>query len=74
MRKALEKDSKLALTITLNLRNVAEKPETLERWMKKPDIAIVVDRIRTLLEVLPKVDKKWDKPWWNTAVETPMIE
>ena len=74
MRKALEKDSKLALTITLNLRNVAEKPETLERWMKKPDVAIVVDRIRTLLEVLPKVDKKWDKPWWNTAVETPMIE
>lgn len=74
MRKALEKDSKLALTVTLNLRNLAEKPETLERWMNKTDVAMVVDRIQALLEVLPKVDKKWDKPWWNTAVETPMIE
>jgi len=74
MRKALEKDSKLALTVTLNLRNLAEKPETLGRWLKKPDVATVVDRIQALLDVLPKVDKEWNKPWWDTAVETPMID
>jgi hypothetical protein len=34
----------------------------------------VIQRIQELLEVLPVVDKKWDKPWWNTAVETPVIE
>jgi len=42
--------------------------------VKKSEAATVVDRIQTLLERLPKVDKKWDKPWWNTAVETPLIQ
>jgi len=74
MRKALEKDPKLALTVTLNLQNLAEKPETLERWLKKSDAVTVVDRIQGVLDVLPKVDKKWNKPWWDTAVETPMID
>jgi hypothetical protein len=73
MRKALEKDNKMALTVTLNLRNFVEKPEVLMEWLTKGEVAEVVDRIRMLLEVLPKVDKKWNKPWWNTAVETPMI-
>jgi len=73
MRKALEKDSKLALTVTLNLQNLVEKPWVLEKWLKKSEAATVVERIQTLLERLPKIDKKWDKPWWNTAVETPLI-
>jgi hypothetical protein len=34
----------------------------------------VVERIEALLKELPTVDKKWDKPWWNTAVETPIIQ
>jgi len=71
--KALEKDQKFALTATLNLRNLAEKPWVFEMWVKKSEAATVVDRIQTLLDRLPKVDKKWDKPWWNTAVETPLI-
>lgn len=74
LRKILEKDTKLALTVTLNLQNLVQKPETLERWMKKPDTSKVKDRIHELLTALPKVDKKWDKPWWNTAVETPLIQ
>jgi len=74
MKKALEKDSKMALTVTLNLRNLAEKPETLARWMKKTDAATVADRIQTLLKTLPNIDKKWNKPWWDTAVETPIIQ
>lgn len=74
MKRALEKDTKLALTVTLNLQNLVQKPETLSRWLKKPDVSTVVERIQSLLDVLPKVDKKWDKPWWNTAVETPIIE
>jgi hypothetical protein len=74
IRKVLEKDQKLALTITLNLANLAEKQDTLRKWVKKSQAATITDRIQTLLKDLPKVDKKWDKPWWNTAVETPMIE
>jgi len=74
MREALEKDSKLALTVTLNLQNLTEKTDALGRWMKKSDVATVVDRIESLLKALPKIDKKWNKPWWNTAVETPLIQ
>ena len=74
MRKILEKDKKFALTVTLNLRNLVEKSDTLKRWMSKNEASTVTDRIDALLKELPKVDKKWDKPWWNTAVETPVIE
>jgi len=74
IRRVLEKDQKFALTVTLNLLNIVEKPWILETWLKKSEVATVVDRIQTLLERLPKVDKKWDKPWWNTAVETPLIQ
>ena len=74
IREVLKKDKKLALTATLNLANLAEKQDTLRKWVKKSEAATITDRIETLLKDLPKVDKKWDKPWWNTAVETPIIE
>jgi hypothetical protein len=74
MMRVLRKDQKFALTATLNLENLVEKPDVLKRWLKENDVATVTDRIRTLLKGLPVVDKKWDKPWWNTAVETPIIE
>lgn len=74
MMRVLRKDQKFALTATLNLENLAEKPDVLKRWLKGNDVATVTDRIKTLLQRLPAVDKKWDKPWWNTAVETPIIE
>ncbi|MDH5635615.1 MAG: hypothetical protein OEY47_02995 [Candidatus Bathyarchaeota archaeon] len=72
--KVLKKDQKLALTTTLNLANLAEKTDMLKRWVKKSECATITDRIQTLLKGVPKVDKKWDRPWWNTAVETPVIE
>ena len=74
MRRILEKDKKLALTVTLNLKNLVEKLDVLRRWMSKSEVSTVTCRIEELLKVLPVVDKKWDKPWWNTAVETPIIE
>jgi len=73
IRKVLKKDQKLALTTTLNLANLAEKPDVLKRWVKKSEAATIADRIQILLKSLPKVGKKWNKPWWNTAVETPVI-
>jgi hypothetical protein len=74
LRKVLKKDQKLALTATLNLANLAEKTDMLKKWVKKSEAATIVDRIQALLKGLPEVDKRWDKPWWNTAVETPVIE
>jgi hypothetical protein len=73
LRKILEKDKKLALTVTLNLKNMVDKEELLEKWLSKREITLVVERIQTLLKAMPMIDKKWDKPWWNTAVETPLI-
>jgi predicted nucleic acid-binding protein len=73
VRKVLEKDRKLALTATLNLQNLMDRTDLMKKWLEKDEVATIVDRIQALLKVLPKVDKKWDKPWWNTAVETPLI-
>jgi len=73
MRKILEKDKKLALTTMLNLKNLDEKSDVLRKWMSKSEVSTVTDGIEALLKELPTVDKKWDKPWWNTAVETPII-
>lgn len=74
MRRILGRDKKFALTVTLNLSNLLEKQDALGKWMSKSEVSKVTDRIEALLKELPTVDKKWDKPWWNTAVETPVIE
>lgn len=74
MRKICEKDTKLALTVRLNLRNLVEKTDILNKWLSKSEASMVVHRIEGLLKELPNVDKKWDKPWWNTEVETPIIQ
>lgn len=73
MRKILERDKGLTLTVTLNLRNLVDRDDFLERWLPKSDIAKIIERIECLLNDLPVVDKKWDKPWWDTGVETPQI-
>jgi predicted nucleic acid-binding protein len=73
MRQVLGKDKKLGLTVTLNLQNMKDRTGLLQRWLTNNEATIVVDRLQTLLDALPKIEKKWDKPWWNTAVETPII-
>ena len=73
MRKAFDKDQKLALSVTLNIKNLVERPEILARWLSSNEASTVIGRIETLFKELPKVDKKWDKPWWDTEVETPII-
>jgi len=74
MRKILGRDKKFALTLRLNLRNLIERQDVLRKWMSKSEVSTVTDRVEALLKELPTVDNKWDKPWWNTAVETPVIE
>jgi len=74
MAKVLDKDKKFALTVTLNLKNIVEREDVLRKWLNSGQIQCVIDRIESLLKELPYVDKKWDRPWWNTAVETPTIE
>jgi hypothetical protein len=74
MRKAFEKDNKLALSVTLNVKNLLERPEILAKWLPEQEAATVRNRIAELFKELPNVDKKWDRPWWDTEVETPIIQ
>ena len=74
MRKAFDKDKKLALSVTLNIMNLAQRPEILSRWLSKNEASAVTSKIEGLFKELPKIDKKWDKPWWDTEVETPIIQ
>ena len=74
LRKAFDRDKKLALSVTLNIMNLAQKPEILSRWLSKSEASAVTSKIEALFKELPKVDKKWDKPWWDTEVETPIIQ
>ena len=74
MRKALENDKKLALTVILNTKNLVEKPEILAKWLSKSEASTVTGKIEAFLKEMPKVEKRWDKPWWNTEVETPIIQ
>jgi SNF2 family DNA or RNA helicase len=73
-RKAFEKDNKLALSVGLNIKNLVEHQDVLAKWLSRSEISTVTGRIEALFKELPKVDKKWDKPWWDTEVETPVIE
>lgn len=74
IHKILKKDKKFTLTVRLNLENITDKTDVLTKWMSKSEIATITDRIKDLLKQLPVADKRWNKPWWNTAVETPIIE
>jgi hypothetical protein len=74
MRKAFERDKKLALTVTLNLKNFLERPEILAKWLSKNEASAVTSKIEALFKDMPKVENKWDNPWWDTEVETPIIQ
>ncbi len=74
IRRAFDKDRKLALSVTLNIMNIIEKAELLPRWLSKNEEVTVRARIEDLFKQLPTINKKWDRPWWNTEVETPDIQ
>lgn len=73
MRKTMEKD-KFAFTFRLNLENILRNETVLQEiGFSKTDITKFFSRIQKILDVVPKVKKKWSSPWWNVDVETPQI-
>ena len=74
IRKTYDNDKKLALSVSLNMANLVDNPVILPKWLSKEEIATVTSRIDAVLDEVPKFDKKWDKPWWDTEVETPVIQ
>lgn len=74
MARALRKDKRFAVTCRLNLQNVVDHPEVLKGFgLTKAQVLTIINRIEVLLKVIPVVDARWSKPWWNTQVETPKI-
>jgi hypothetical protein len=58
MRKILEKEKKLLLTVTLTLRNLVGRTSDLNGWLGESEVSTVHDRICELLDCLPRADKK----------------
>lgn len=74
-RSVLERDKRLALTVRLNLKNFAERIDVLvNEGLSRSEAEAAAERALELLEALPKVEKRWSKPWWNVHVESPGLE
>jgi len=70
----LEGDKKFRKTVRLNLENIARNEQYLASLgASAGDISTIVERITATLQYVKQSDERWDKPWWNTDVETPEI-
>jgi len=74
IRRILEKDRKFALTFRLNLESILRNEAILRKiGIPSSDITRVFDRIQSILDATPRIEKRWSNPWWNVDVETPQI-
>lgn len=72
--EVLKKDSRFALTCRLNLENLTKRREwMLSKGLTEEQAARVIKHARKILATIPEQEKAWNKPWWNTDVETPLI-
>lgn len=68
------KDEKLLLTIRLNLQNILDRADWLRsKGLTERQITEVHEGVTTILHALPLVKKRWNKPWWNTEIVTPVV-
>lgn len=66
------RDDKFRLTVRLNLQNMIDNVERLRKLgATESEARSVKSKAEHLLQELPKTDRHWSKPWWNTDVETP---
>jgi len=71
-KSVLGRDKRFTLTVRLNLENFARRVDILvEEGLTRSEAEAAADGALELLEVLPKVEAKWSKPWWNLYVESP---
>ena len=68
------KDQRFSLTFRLNLLNIIDRFDFLrERGLSDHQLSKIEEAVNGLLKTVPDGSKKWDKPWWNTDVDTPVI-
>lgn len=74
LRRILERDDKLALTVRLNLQNIRMNQALIASWgLSETGLQSIGMKLDALLSAIPEPKKKYSKPWWNTDVETPKI-
>ncbi len=74
LARVLKKDKKFRKTVRLNLENIVRNEGYLASLgVSAGEISAIVERIRVALESIEQSKERWDKPWWNTEVETPQI-
>jgi len=74
MVKALRKDEKLRLTVRLNLESLLRNAHVPTSHGAADEVANCVrKKLEVLLHEIPPVEKKFKKPWWEEAVETPTV-
>lgn len=73
-RGMLGYDKKFTLTFRLNLSNLINRIDVLRKeGLSNSDADKIIKNAMQILEKIPKIDKKWGKPWWNIDVEIPKI-
>lgn len=74
IRKILGNDKKFTLTFQLNLYNLINRIDVLKKeGLNNSNASKIIENATQILKKIPRIDKKWRKPWWNTDVETPKI-
>jgi len=74
IKKILGNDKKFTLTFRLNLHNLIDRADMLKNeGLNASDINKIISKAMQILEKIPTIDKRWEKPWWNVDVETPKI-
>lgn len=69
----LRRDDKMRLTVRLNLDNLKNRTDILRKRGVPDKVVQAIDqKLATLLEAIPVVDKKYSKPWWEEAIDTPI--
>ncbi|MEM3638167.1 MAG: hypothetical protein QXX17_01760 [Conexivisphaerales archaeon] len=69
----LRKDDKLLQTFRLNLENIESRKDWLRgKGISEVQLSRIDESIGNILKKLPE-KRRWDKPWWNRDVDTPVI-
>lgn len=68
----LSRDEKALMTFRLNIENIAERRDWLKsKGLTDSQLSRIDESIRSIMQIIPKKEKKWDKPWWNQDVDIP---
>jgi hypothetical protein len=67
------RDDRMRLTVRLNLESLKNNTDILrKRGVPEQVIQVIDKKLTTFLEAIPDVEKKYSKPWWEEAVDTPV--